>query len=82
MVNLYNSFDPIANQEQIKHFKGPDGGKGGAFFFFTHDNKLLIKTISDQELIAFRKKLIPYFLHITENKSTISPIYGIFSFKR
>jgi 1-phosphatidylinositol-4-phosphate 5-kinase len=57
-----------------------DGGKGGAFFFFTYDNKLIIKTITDGELLAFRKKLIPYFLHLEENETVISPIYGIYKF--
>ncbi|CAD8107781.1 unnamed protein product [Paramecium primaurelia] len=82
MINHFKSFDLLANQEQIKQFKGPDGGKGGAFFFFTHDNKLIIKTLSDQELVVIRKNLIPYFLHISENESVISPIYGIYKLFR
>ncbi|CAD8202343.1 unnamed protein product [Paramecium octaurelia] len=82
MINPFKSFDLIANQDQIKQFKGPDGGKGGAFFFFTHDNKLIIKTLSDQELAVIRKNLIPYFLHLSENETVISPIYGIYKLFR
>ncbi|CAK87310.1 unnamed protein product (macronuclear) [Paramecium tetraurelia] len=80
-INNYSqSFDPISNQEQINSFKGPDGGKGGAFFFFTFDNKLLIKTIVEQELLIIQKNLGRYFLHLNRNESLISPIYGIFKF--
>ncbi|CAD8084249.1 unnamed protein product [Paramecium primaurelia] len=80
-VNNYSdSFNPIANQEQINSFTGPDGGKGGAFFFFTFDNKLLIKTISEQELLVIKKNLGSYFFHLSRNESLISPIYGIFKF--
>ncbi|CAD8195769.1 unnamed protein product [Paramecium octaurelia] len=82
MINHFKSFDLVANQDQIKQFKGPDGGKGGAFFFFTHDNKLIIKTLSDQELTVIRKNLIPYFFHISENDTVISPIYGIYKLFR
>ncbi|CAD8186384.1 unnamed protein product [Paramecium octaurelia] len=80
-INNYSqSFDPISNQEQINSFKGPDGGKGGAFFFFTFDNKLLIKTISEEELMIIQKNLGSYYLHLNRNESLISPIYGIFKF--
>ncbi|CAD8111637.1 unnamed protein product [Paramecium sonneborni] len=82
MINHFESFDLIANQNQIKQFKGPDGGKGGAFFFFSYDNKLIIKTLSDQELLVIKKNLLKYFLHIQENETIISPIYGIYKLTR
>jgi hypothetical protein len=47
MIDLNNSLDPHDNFEQIKKFKGPDGGKSGEFFFFTNDNRLIIKTLSE-----------------------------------
>ena len=30
-------------------FMNPDGGKSGEFFFFTGDNRLIIKTMNDDE---------------------------------
>ncbi|CAD8115621.1 unnamed protein product [Paramecium sonneborni] len=81
-VNNYTkSFDPIKNQDQINSFKEQDGGKSGAFILFTFDNKLLIKTINEQELLVIRQNLGSYFLHLYENDSLISPIYGIFKFE-
>ena len=46
--------------DQINKFKGPDGGKGGEFIFFSFDNKLIIKTMSDEELRALRTRLGTY----------------------
>lgn len=82
MVDIYKSFDLILNAKQIESFKGPDGGKGGEFFFFSSDNKLLIKTINEQELKGFRSRLQSYAMHLMGNESVISPIYGIFTFER
>ena len=49
--------------EQINKSEGPDGGKGGEFIFFSFDNKLIIKTMSDEELKALRSRLGAYSLH-------------------
>jgi 1-phosphatidylinositol-4-phosphate 5-kinase len=81
MVDPFHSLDPVDNIEQIKKFKGPDGGKSGEFFFFSNDNKLIIKTLSDQELKAFKERIHYYAYHILSNEdSMISLIYGLFTF--
>lgn len=64
MVNPYESLDPVANHSKIQSFRGPDGGKSGEFFFFTDDNKLIIKTLSDAELRAFKLRIGAYFAHV------------------
>ena len=42
---LEHSFSPLLNYDQV--FKAGEGsGKSGSFFFLTHDEKFMIKTIS------------------------------------
>ena len=54
MINFEESLKLDCNIERIAQFgQGPDGGKSGEFFYFTFDNKLIIKTMSDTELLAF-----------------------------
>ena len=60
MVDPYHSLQVEFNMDQINKFKGPDGGKGGEFIFFSFDNKLIIKTMSDEELKALRTRLGTY----------------------
>ena len=45
---LENSFSPELNREQV--FKTGEGsGKSGSFFFLTHDERFMIKTINEAE---------------------------------
>jgi hypothetical protein len=49
---LLESLDINKNRDMI--FKAGEGsGNSGSFFFFSKDNKLLIKTISKKEKEAF-----------------------------
>ena len=59
-IDLEDSFDLIKNNAKIAQFEGPDGGKSGEFFFFSHDNKLIIKTMRWSEVVSLRKRLILY----------------------
>lgn len=56
-------------------------GKSGSFFFFTHDKRYMIKTISQKELDALTGDfLIDYYAYITENRYTfLSKIYGAYT---
>ena len=58
-------------------------GKSGSFFYFSHDNQLLIKTISKSEFIFFRKTLLEkYYNHLINNPETlITRIYGLYKIK-
>jgi len=62
---------------------GEGAGASGSFFFFSHDNKLLIKTLNTSERKVFIKMLDEYILHIknSNNNSLIARIYGIFTVK-
>jgi hypothetical protein len=56
MSNFHESLSPKFNREMI--FKSGEGaGRSGSFFFFSHDRKWIIKTMSEAELILFLSKL-------------------------
>ena len=59
-IDLEESFDLIKNNKKIEEFEGPDGGKSGEFFFFSHDNRFIIKTMRWSEVVSLRKRLIMY----------------------
>ena len=61
MANISLSFDLVSNIEAIqKKFGGPEGGKSGEFFYFSHDRKMIIKTMNQGELDAILKNLSKY----------------------
>jgi len=58
------------------------GGRSGEFFFFSSDNKIIIKTISTAELNTLLKILPAYLQHFKANPdSIIAKIYGVFTFQ-
>ena len=83
MIELDVSLDLEKNYEQIQKASGADGGRGGEFFFFSHDNRVIVKTLSKQDLIQFRGILKDYYTYFKSNKdSLIAKIYGIYTFER
>jgi 1-phosphatidylinositol-4-phosphate 5-kinase len=53
-------------------------GKSGSFFYYSYDNKFVLKTISTQEFEFFKSILEKYYFHILENKNTlIQRFYGL-----
>lgn len=66
----------------MKELAGPSSGKSGEFFFFTHDSKLILKTIKQSELISFRKIFKNYGNYLYNNsQSYLARIYGLYTFK-
>ena len=46
---IKNSLDPRVNRDQI--FKtGEAAGASGSFFFFSHDKRFIVKTVTKEEL--------------------------------
>ena len=65
-------------------FKAGEGaGASGSFFFFSHDRRFLIKTMSSGEKKKMLKMVDAYVQHIdnSKNKSLLARIYGIFEIK-
>jgi 1-phosphatidylinositol-4-phosphate 5-kinase len=60
MIDIHSSLDLNKNRERIKDFSAPDGGKSGEFFFFTWDNKLILKTLGQGELQSIKRRLEHY----------------------
>ena len=62
---------------------GQGSGKSGSFFFLTHDNKFMIKTISKGERNLMLRILDDYIDHHRQYPdSLIAKIFGIFTVKR
>jgi hypothetical protein len=60
---------------------GESAGRSGSFFFFSHDDRFIVKTISKGELDLFLNKLLPTYLdHIIE-PSLMAKILGVFTVK-
>jgi hypothetical protein len=65
-------------------FKAGEGaGKSGSFFFFTHDNQFIIKTMKHDEVVIFLKFLPDYITHFEKNpKSLLAKIFGVYSVRK
>lgn len=82
-VNIEESLDLESNHTAIKNASGSDGGSSGEFFLFSQDNKLVIKTLTEKELIKLLDILPDYLQHLEQNpESLITRIYGVFSYRR
>ena len=78
---LEKSLSPFFNREEV--FKAGEGaGRSGSFFFFSHDNKFIIKTISKGELDTFLRMLPALAEHYKKNEdSLIVKTFGAFTVK-
>ena len=78
---LLESLNLDLNKSNI--FKiGKGEGKSGSFFFYSYDEKFLIKTISAHELRTFLGFLNKYSQHITDkSESIITIIVGAYKLK-
>jgi len=58
-------------------------GQSGSFFFFSNDNRFIIKTLRGKEKRNILGMLDEYIKHIqlTQNKSLLARIYGVFTIK-
>ena len=49
---LHQSLSPKYNRDMV--FKAGEGaGRSGSFFFFSHDNKFIVKTMTEDELRTY-----------------------------
>lgn len=78
-ANFYQSLSPKFNRDMI--FKAGEGaGRSGSFFFFSHDQKFVVKTMTEGEL-ALLKKMTPGYAQYMRDfpDSLLSKILGIFT---
>ncbi len=62
---------------------GHGAGRSDSLFFFSSDNKFLIKTLKIHEKNELLSSLDDYINHVksTKNRSLLARIYGVFSLK-
>ena len=62
---------------------GQGAGQSGSFFFFSHDNRFIIKTLRGKESKILLNMLDDLILHYqeTKNSSLLARIYGLYSIK-
>ena len=59
---------------------GEGAGKSGSFFFYSHDRRFIIKTMTQEELDTFLEIQERYMQHLTNNKnSLLVKIFGVFT---
>ena len=76
---IIKSFSPIKNKNAIAKMS-ESKGRSGSFFFYSHDRKFIIKTITSSELKTFLKIINDYYSYINNNQnSAITKIYGLYS---
>lgn len=77
---VIKSLNPEANQKAIAS-AGESQGKSGSFFFFSHDSKFIIKTMTEGELETFKDMFEDYHTYLIEENqnSMLARIYGIFT---
>jgi 1-phosphatidylinositol-4-phosphate 5-kinase len=83
LINFISSFSPRENHKEMTKFQ-IGSGKSDSFFFFTSNNKFIIKTLKEDELkLLVRKGILDkYHQHIKKNPaSLLSRFYGIFTVK-
>lgn len=76
------SLNIFLNDAQIQKAGESGGGASGEMFMFSHDNKLIVKTITNEEYSVFINILFEYGEHFSKHKeSLIGKIFGLFDFK-
>ena len=78
---IKKSLNPTKNRDQI-FSSGEGAGASGAFLFFSHDRRFLVKTISEGELKFITEILPDIYKHLKKNpKSLLARIYGVYNVK-
>ena len=79
LTNFHSSLSPKFNRDMV--FKAGEGaGRSGSFFFFSHDRKFIIKTMTKEELQLFLDKLPAFGTHVKQNPNTLlAKIFGVFT---
>ena len=80
--DLMASLSCEKNRDMV--FKAGEGaGQSGSFFFFSYDNRFIIKTLRGHEKQTIFKIIDDFIDHIqkSDNKTLLAKIYGLFTIK-
>jgi hypothetical protein len=64
-----------SNQKARQAISTNEGGKSGSFFFFSHDKKFIIKTITESELKLLMRLLNSFLGHFKKQKEKGEPTF-------
>lgn len=79
---METSLAPELNRQQVFN-AGKGAGKSGSFFFFSHDKKYIIKTMTSEEVQVMLRILPGYVDHLRRSpNSLIAKIFGIFTIEK
>ena len=78
---LKKSLSPKFNRDMV--FKAGEGaGRSGSFFFFSHDRRFIIKTMTSGECELYLRKLQAFKKHYLNNpNSLLAKIFGVYTVK-
>ena len=82
---MYESLDAFLNKKKV--FKAGEGaGASGSFFFFSRDNRFLVKTMTEEERDVILRRLDDFLHHFekcdkAKRPSLLARIYGIYTIK-
>lgn len=80
-IDFSQSFNIYENETNIREAGESGGGASGELFLFTFDNRLIVKTITQEEHVVFLNMLYDYGTHFANNPdSLVAKIYGLFDF--
>lgn len=79
LSSFKSSLSPKYNRDMV--FKAGEGaGRSGSFFFFSHDRKFIIKTMTKSEHKLYLSCLPAFSKHYLQNKnSQLAKIFGVFT---
>ena len=79
LSNFQESLHPKYNRDMV--FKAGEGaGRSGSFFFFSHDRKFIIKTMTQDELDLYLERLPAFKQYFNSNDdSLLAKIFGVFT---
>jgi hypothetical protein len=81
-INFEESLSIWKNYKEMEKAGGADGGRGGEFFFFSHDNHIIVKTLNSEEREVFLNMLGDYYKYLKNHPdSLISKIFGLYEIK-
>jgi 1-phosphatidylinositol-4-phosphate 5-kinase len=81
LENIFLSFELHDNSKKMFDLAEGQGGRSGEFFFFSYDNKYVLKTITQEEFAFIDSNLYFFHEHYSRNPlSLLAKIYGLFTF--
>ena len=80
-LNLIESLNIESNAKDLDYRSKNPGGRGESFFYFTADNKYILKTLTSEEMKLLKWMLPVYLNRLCSKKSFLAKILALYSIK-